>query len=147
MAIIGFNYTKISGERNKAPTGKIELNHNIHFVGVEETAVPFGDKSRGFVKLKFNFDIIYSADVGKITLAGEIIYEDTKEIIKEIIKTYNKEKTVITNLRESLVKFVFDKSILKALELSDELALPRPIPLTSISFDKKGSTDSTKNIK
>ncbi len=137
MGIIGFAYNKISGEKKKNPSGRIELKHNITFTEVEETKVSFGNPNSGFAKIKFDFDILYGDDIGKISMSGEVVYSDTKEIIEEVIKGFKSNKNLPSNIRNLILKFVFDKSILKALQISDELNLPHPVPLTTLKTDAK----------
>lgn len=129
MGVIGFSFNKIDAEKKAAPGGKIEVKHNVSWKNVEETSVSFGSENKGFVKIEYDFDIVYGEDYGKISFSGEVIYSDTKEIISEIVKEYESSKKLPENVSETILKFVFDKCVLKALNVAEDLKLPHPVPL------------------
>ncbi len=146
MGIVGFSFLKINSERNIVkPTGKIEINHNISISNVEKTSLNVGGNKNDVLRIEFTFDVIYGNNLGKINLVGDVIYADTKEIIEESKKIWDSDKKLNKLVNEVVLKFVYSKVIVKALEVADSLNLPAPVPMPSISFKpNKKVTESKK---
>ncbi len=138
MAIVGFSFLKFDSER-KAPAvgGNIEINHNVSIKKVTKTHLSVGGNKSDVLKVEFNFNVNYSNNIGKIEIVGDIIYADTAEIIAETAKGWDVDKKLNSMVHEEVVKFVYTKAIIKALELSDALNLPSPIPMPKVNFSEK----------
>ncbi len=135
MAIIGFNYSKFDCERKVAESkGSIDINHNVSIKNVERSSLNVGGTKNEVLKIDFGFDVVYSNSLGKINITGEVIYTDTKEIIKEVFDSWQEEKKLNPIVNEQVFRFVYNKAIVKALELADSLNLPSPVPLPQINF-------------
>ena len=135
MAIIGFGFSKFDCERKENKAQKsIEINYNINIKEVSRTALNVGSKKEDVLKIDFGFIVMYGKGLGKIELVGDVVYTDTKEIIEETEKTWKKDKKLPNMVNEQVFKFIYNKATIKALELSDSLNLPSPIPLPKISF-------------
>ena len=50
MAIVGFNFTKMNVEKNKAVEGKININNNVSIKDVEENELSLGKSKQKGVK-------------------------------------------------------------------------------------------------
>ncbi len=137
MAVIGFNFNKFDCKKGSPVSGNIEVKHTIHIDAVVKTPLNVGGTSSNVLKVEFGFDVIYSSEVGSISLTGDVIYTDTSEIIDESVKFWNSEKKLPHMVEEQVQKFIYSKVILKALQLSDDLNLPAPIPLPKVSFQSK----------
>lgn len=138
MTIIGFSFIKFDAERKPVKTtGNIEINHNISIKNVEKTALNVGGSKSDVLRIEFAFDVLYSAGLGKIEILGDVVYSDTKEIVDETFKTWEVDKKLNSTVNEQVFKFVYNKAIVKALELSDSLNLPSPIPMPKINFSVK----------
>lgn len=138
MGIIGFSFSKFDCERSSVKvTGGIEIKHNIGIKSVEKTTLNVGAQKNEVLRVVFAFDVKYGEDVGKISIVGDVIYTDTKEIIDETLKNWESTKKLTTTVSEIVFKFIYNKSTVKVLDLADSLNLPSPIPLPKINFDKK----------
>ncbi len=137
MAVIGFSFTEFSCKREGSSLkGGIEITHNLTLVDAQKTSVTVGGKKNEVLKVDFSFDVVYKG-LGKVSIKGDSIYTDTPEIVEESLKTWTKDKKLPQSVNEQVHKFVYSKAIVKALELSDSLNLPAPIPLPKISFSPK----------
>ncbi len=134
MAVIGFSFLKFDCERKGNPKGSIEIKHNVSIDKVEKAPLNVGGSKNEVLKVEFSFDVLYGSGVGKISVVGDVIYTDTKEIIEETFKGWEKEKKLNETVNKHVYKFIYGKAIVKALELSDALNLPSPIPLPKINF-------------
>ena len=50
MTIIGFNFRKITAEKGKTASGKINIANNVALKNVEETEIPVGAKKQKALK-------------------------------------------------------------------------------------------------
>lgn len=135
MSVIGFSYSKFDCERHNVKSVKsIEIHYNISVKNVEKMPLNVGSAKGDVLKIDFAFDVLYGNEMGKISLLGDVIYTDTVEIINETFKIWQKEKKLNAMVNETVFRFIYNKSVVKALELSDSLNLPSPIPLPKISL-------------
>lgn len=138
MSIVGFSFIKFNAERKPVKAaGNIEINHNISIKNVEKTALNVGGSKSEVLRVEFAFDVLYSAGLGKIEIVGDVVYSDTKEIIEETFKNWEADKKLSSTVNEQVFKFVYNKAIIKALELSDSINLPSPIPMPKVNFSVK----------
>ncbi len=135
MGVIGFNYTKIEAEKNpKVPAkGGIEVKHNVSIKEVEKTSLNVAGGKSDVLRIVFNFDVLYGNSLGKVSLEGDVIYTDTKEIVEETFKNWEDKKDLTDMVKESVHRFVYNKCIVKAIEISDNVSLPSPVPLPKIA--------------
>jgi len=130
MAIIGFSFSKFDCERNEVTQkGQIEIQHNVTINGVSKTSLNVGPSKNDVLKIDFSFSVSYGNNLGKIVLNGDVVYTDTPEIVEETLKGWEADKKLNQMVNEVVSKFIYSKGIVKALELSDNLNLPAPIPL------------------
>lgn len=130
MAVIGFSFTKLHGERKKGGAkGSIEINHGVKVLNVEKTSINVGSGKNDVLRVDFEFSITYGNSLGKISIEGDVIFSDTKEIVDETLKSWSGNKKLPISINEEIHKFIYSKSIVKGLEMSDNLNLPAPIPL------------------
>lgn len=137
MAVIGFSFIKFDCERKGTPKGNLEIKHNINIVNVEKTSLNVGSGKNDVLKVEFSYDVVYGSEVGKVSIVGDVIYADTKEIVDETFKGWEAEKKLNTTVNEQVFKFIYGKAIVKALEISDSLNLPAPIPLPKVNINPK----------
>lgn len=137
MAIVGFSFLKINAERHLiSNAGSIEINHNISIKKTEKTHLNIGGNKNDVLRIEFEFTVKYGNELGSLLLDGDIIYTDTPEIISETLKTWEADQKLPKMVNEEIFKFIYNKAIVKSLELSDSLGLPSPIPMPNISFSK-----------
>jgi hypothetical protein len=135
MKVIGFNFTKISSERQSVPE-KTSINTNIEFTEVEREKVELLKDSEP-LKISFKCSWVYSnaekkeAKFGEISFEGNIILAAEKEESKEILKSWKKKK-ISPTMQIPLFNLILKKCTPRAAHYADEIALPSPIPLPKI---------------
>jgi hypothetical protein len=139
MGVIGFSFSKFDCERKSATVkGGIEIKHNISVKSVEKTTLNVGGNKNDVLKVIFAFDVLYGeGKIGKVGIEGDAIYADTKEIVAETAKEWEKSKKLNDTVSQVVFKFIYNKSTVKVLEIADSLNLPSPIPLPKINFSNK----------
>ncbi|MDA3855997.1 MAG: hypothetical protein PF569_07065 [Candidatus Woesearchaeota archaeon] len=138
MSVIGFSFSKFDCVKltGKA-SGSIEIKHNISIKSVEKTTLNVGANKNDVLKIVFAFDVNYGKELGKISVEGDVVYADTKEIVDETLKSWEADKKLNTTVSEVVFKFIYSKATVKVLDLADSLNLPSPIPLPKINFGNK----------
>ncbi len=147
MQIIGFNFTKISGERflNKL-TPEIKKVLDFKFDDIEhEKSINFL-KDSDVLKISFKHSLFYtpvdSKDKGKkknekkeaeISFEGNILISLSKKDLDEILLSW-KKKQISNTLRIFLSNFILSKCTPKTLELQQELNLPSHLPLPRLNM-------------
>lgn len=134
MGVIGFSFIKFDCERKAVPKGGVEVKHNISISKIEKTTLNLGTGKDEVLRIEFTFDVLYEG-FGKIGMKGDVIYTDTKEIMAESLKSWDSDKKLNPMVNEKVFKFIYSKTIVKALELADSLNLPSPIPLPKVNFN------------
>jgi hypothetical protein len=132
MKIIGFGFSKISGERFKKIDQKLEIKSNIEFKTIEEEKIDTF-KDRDILRFDFEYSIDYDPKFAKIEFGGHILALMDEEDIKDILKKW-KKKEIDNNLRIGLLNFVMLKGNLKSLQLEEDLGLPSHIPLPRLGM-------------
>ena len=142
MAIVGFSFSKIDAEKKlQSVSGSIDINHNISIEVVEKTSLNVGTNKNDVLKIVFNFNVSYGSNLGHVGLLGEVIYADAPEIISETLKGWESDKKLNKLVNEQVLSFVYTKAIVKALDVTDTLGLPAPIPMPRVNF---GNNENTK---
>ncbi len=137
MVVVGYNFTNISAKRNtQAVTAQkgLEVNHGISVNNVAKVPLSIGSNQSDAMRVEFTFTVKYQ-EVGTITLKGDLVYTDTKEILEECLTSWKQDKKIPVMVDLEIRKFAYNKSLMQAMNLSDLLHLPAPIPLPK--FEKK----------
>lgn len=144
MAIIGFNYNKLDAEKKAGAkaTGPVEVRHNLQATDVQKADFKVAGSQSQVLRILFDFDIMYGSALGKISMKGEVIYTDTKEIIEETLKGWEDTKELNLTVKKSIHKFVYNKCIVRCIELADALNLPSPVPMPKFKYDGDGDKNS-----
>lgn len=138
MAIIGFNFTKISAERKeKTVKGKIDIKNNVAITNVEESKLSIGNESQKVAKFSFDFDAIYEPKIGSIKFTGEILNLGEAKKIDELIASWKKDKKLSPEITTNLINTILTKCNIQALILSQQINLPAPIPMPKVQAGKK----------
>ena len=132
MPIVGFNFERVSGEKKNIISKEVKIRNNASITGILEERLPI-EGSKGEV-LKFNFEYTtsYEPEIGEIELKGHVLYLDDTKKIKEILKSWKKDKKIPQELMQQLLNTIIRRSSIKALTLSEELNLPPQIPLPKL---------------
>ena len=153
MQVIGFNFTRIAGE--KFPTFKqCPITTNIEITDLQKEDVALL-KDQEAVKFNFTYSLIYEdqkpeADNppeepqepkkeeaktdphARIDLSGNITFTTSKEELKEIQDSW-KTKQIPQGTQLPLYNLILRKSAVKTLQLQEELSLPSHLPLPKIA--------------
>lgn len=132
MAIVGFNFTKISAEKKAVPKGKIGIKNNVSIKDVEKTDLFLGSAKQAGIKIKYEFKSIYEPKMGEIVLQGEILDLEDEKIIQDVLKGWKKNKKLPEGLMSMVVNSILNRCNIQALIMSKELAMPPPIPLPRV---------------
>ena len=130
MRIIGFNFTKITAERDKPINEKLQISSNIEIIKVEQEKEEIV-RGKIVLRLDFEFSIVYKPSISKIKLEGNVIILTEKDESKNMLKKW-KSKKIPEEIRLPILNLILTKSNLRALQLEEELNLPPHIPLPKI---------------
>jgi len=135
MQVIGFNFTKISAEReqNLKPTA---MNTNIEFTNLESQKMDIL-KEADALKISFKYSIDYGEEKkkaplpGKIDFEGFIVVSAEKKESKELQKAW-KKKSLPNTAKIPLFNLILRKCAAKSLQLQEDINLPSHIPIPKI---------------
>ncbi len=131
MKVLGFTFTKISGERLKASAGEVKVTNEIDITDLIQPKIDSLNTKDSIFEAKFKYNVNYEPHLAKISIEGKVaISVDSKEG-EEISKQW-KSKKLPDSFRSFLVNIVMRKSTLKSLTLCDELNLPVNIPIPTL---------------
>ncbi len=138
MQIIGFNFTKISSERKKAPEGKIEIKSNINIKNIEQEKLELL-KDKDVLKFSFEFSVDYTPGIANLLFEGFILVIVEKEKMKDILKKW-KGKKLTDETRIPLFNTILTKCNLKSLQLEEEFGLPTHVPMPRVQQPQEGKS-------
>ena len=130
--IVGFNFTKISAERNEGVKGKININNNVSIKNVEEKSLALANEKQKGIKFTFEFSSKYEPKLGDITIWGDVLYMADEKKSKEIMDGWKKDKKVPKDTMTSILNTVLSKCNVQALIISRDINLPPQIPLPKV---------------
>ncbi len=140
MQVIGFNLTKILGEKTEhAP--KLNVNAEIQFINLEKQKVDILKDSEA-IKLSFKHGLNYKKqdnkgkDIGEIIFEGNISLSVDKEESKEIMKSW-KKKQLPQNATIFLYNFILKKCAPRSLAMQEELGLPSHIKIPRLDIKQE----------
>lgn len=136
MAIVGFNFTKITVEKNQSIRGRINISNNISIKNVEESDLSLGKSKQKGLKFTFEFISKYEPKIGSINLIGDILFLDEAKKIEEILKTWKKDKSIPQEIMASILNTALNRCNIQALILSQQINLPPPVPLPKVQVKK-----------
>ena len=135
MAVIGFNFTKITAKKNKPLEGKVSITNNIAIIDISEAKVSSPKKK----SIKFTFDFVtkYEPKIGSINLEGEVLaLEDAKEIDK-ILDDWKNKKMIPKEMVAKVFNTALERCNIQALILSQQVNLPPPLKLPKVTVTTK----------
>ncbi|MEK6936497.1 MAG: hypothetical protein AABW58_00325 [Nanoarchaeota archaeon] len=135
MPIVGFNFSKVHVEKKETSetVTNIQIKNDVLITNVQEEKLPTGKTKADGLKFDFKFHLKYEPSVGEIELIGFIYYLDDPETIKDIYKSWKKDKKIPQEITANLVNTVLIKGTIKALNLSQEVNLPPHLPLPTVN--------------
>jgi len=130
MQVVGFQFTKISGEKKKQAKGNVKINSNIDIDDVKKEKLSlFPNKE--ILKFSFTFSIKYDPSLGEIEFKGDILTLVENKEEKDILKKFKKKK-IDDKYRIPLFNLILTRTSISALQLEEDLQLPPHIPLPKV---------------
>ncbi|MAH49382.1 hypothetical protein CMI37_26395 [Candidatus Pacearchaeota archaeon] len=120
IRLIGFNFTKISAQRNPDYNGKVEAKSNVDITNMEKVKTP-ATKNES-LKVDFSVDIDYG-ELGKVELTGNLFLMADQKLIKETVTGWE-EKKQPNNIQLGVVNIILQKTTIKAIQIEEEIGLP-----------------------
>ncbi len=136
MKLIGFNYTKINGEKNKDSVENLKVNTNIDISEINEAKNNFFKSKDYLLNIKFTYTLNYSEEFAKIEIGGNILLSVENKLGKEILKKW-KDKQMPEEFKTKLFNLIIKKSNIRALDLEDTLNIPLHMPMPKVGVKKK----------
>jgi hypothetical protein len=140
MKIFGFNFTKLRIEKFSGKIENIKINTNVDILEIKPVENSFIKSEDKFISVGFNYSVIYESNIAELNLAGNILLSLENKRADDLLKQW-KNKEMPEDFRFNLFDLIIKKSMLKALQLEEEVGLPPHIPLPSIkkqeNSDKK----------
>src|SRR3989338_9089373 len=121
MAILGFNFNKISVERGEPVTGSINISNNVSITDVKQEDLSLGKEKQPALKFAFEFTSKYEPKLGNILLGGELMFMSDAKKAKEILDDWKKNKRVPKDVMTSILNTVLTKCNIEALILSQQV--------------------------
>lgn len=137
MAIVGFNFMKVSAERKHAPGGKISIKPNIVVKNVSQTDLALGKTKENGLVFSFEYKFSYEPGVGEILMAGEVFYMNDSKKTKEILDGWTKNKKLAPEVLSEILGAATQRCNVESILLSREVNLPSPIRLPNLVVKKQ----------
>lgn len=138
MAIIGFNFKKITAERKNYDQGAISTSLKLDIKEITPIKdSPFKDKE--VFSFDFYFGIKYlqnKKEIAEVTFEGSVLYLADKDTAK-MIKDQWKDKKLDDNLKTAILNTIMTKCNVKALDLEENLNLPFHLRLPHLQKSEK----------
>ncbi len=132
MSVVEFRASKIEGERIvdfEKFKNEISLAYDFKPLGVtREMSEKFGD----YLRVKFEFRVRYSPDVGNLKIEGSVAYkiEDEKKDFAEDKSEIKLSKETYQRVSNTIMKM----SLIELFGIARSLYLPVPFDLPRINF-------------
>jgi hypothetical protein len=133
MAIVGFNFSKISVERKATPSGKVSINNNVAIKNVDKTDLSLGKSKQAGLKFTFEFKVNYEPKIGQIILEGDVLDLEEEKMVTDTVAEWKKSKKIPQGMMRAVLNTILSRSNIQALILSREINLPSPIPLPRVN--------------
>jgi len=138
MAIVGFNFTKMSAERKHVQEkGKIEIKNNVSIIDVQESKVSLGSPAQKVAEITFDFSALYEPKMGSIKFSGEVLYLGETKTIDTFVENWTKTKKLPAEAMAAVMNNILNKCNIQALILSQQVNLPPPIKLPRVEAKKE----------
>lgn len=131
MTIVKINLHKVIAERNlDASGGQVKINNNVSLQNVE--SLDFSVDGKKGLKFTFSFNCNYEPGLGKIEVAGQVLYVDQEDKVDKALEAWKTEKKVSREIMEQIVNAALHKGNIQAIKVSEEVNLPSPLPLPKV---------------
>ena len=135
IMIVGLNLDSIEAKKHATPKGNIRIDNNVNILGVKETKLPIFEDQISQIGFKFTTNYVQEEkSIGNITITGNILYRGDVENIK---KTFSTDKKLPDKVSHVVINTILAKCIIQTITLSEQITLPPPISLPTITHKKK----------
>lgn len=136
MAVIGFSLNKIEVEKKPDYKGKVSIKNNVSIKDVEKADLFLGKTKQDSLKFTFTYASLYEPAFGKILLEGHVIFVEEDAKVKNILKSWKKDKKIEPEVMTILLNNILSKCNIEALMLSRDTGLPPPLPMPKVQVKK-----------
>ena len=136
MRVIGFNFDKISAEKLKDKTEKLNIKTNIDVSEINRIESDILKSKEDLIQAKFSYTVTYEPGYANIDLKGKALLSLEEKQAKEVLKEW-KKKQMPEEFRVFLFNVIMRKASLRSVHLEDELNLPIHIPLPFLNPKKE----------
>ncbi len=125
ISVLGFNFTKISGEKNSEFKGKLKATSNVNIENIKKQQMALMKEEP--LMVEFRFDVKYE-DLGNIEIIGDFLAILDKDATKEALDTWAKKK-LSDDIHVTFLNLITNACTLRALQLEEQLTLPLHIQI------------------
>ena len=136
MRVLGFNLDKISIEKFKNRSGKLEIKANIDIPEIKKIESDLLSTKEELIQANFHYTIKYEPGFADVDMKGYVVLSLDEKQAKELMKDW-KNKEMPEEFRVFLFNVIIRKASIKALQLEDELNLPLHLPLPTMKVKKE----------
>ena len=139
MAIVGFNFLKISAERKPSNNQNINIESNASVTNVEE--LQSIDPKKTMLRIEFTFLCKYEPSVGKVEITGELLEIYDKDFGTKVLEYWAKEKKLYGEILQDVFNTMLTRSNVEAIIISRDLGLPSPIQMPRVDIQPTPKND------
>ncbi len=146
MAVIGFNFNKVSAIKHAPVKGNITVNRKCEPTDVEGVTIANGPKALRFT---FTFGVEYQPKIAEMELLGDITMLFSEDITESTLKRWKDKHDFPPKVLEEVMNNILNRCHVQALMLSRELSLPPPfnLPRVRVQEPKQVKSVSAKQGK
>ncbi len=131
MKIMGFNFNKMSVEKNAGDFKGVKIKNSVDVLNVDLIKSDLINAKEQLLGVSFKFDVEFGENIAKIHLEGVVLLALEVNEAKKTIENW-KNKNLSDEYKIPLLNLILRKSNIKALELGEEFNLPPHIQLPSL---------------
>ncbi len=134
MTIVKINLYKVNAERNvNSKTTQVRINNNVALKDVQEMS--FAADGKKGLRFDFMFNCSYEPDLGKIEVAGQVLYIEEAKKVEEVLKNWKKDSKIPVDVMEQIINAALHKGNIQAIKISEDVSLPSPLPLPKVKTE------------
>ena len=136
MKLLGFNFTKIHAEKFKERVEGLKIGTRIDISDINEAKAGILKTKEEILAIKFIYGLDYEPGMAKLNLEGNLIISLESKKARDVLRTW-KDKEMSEEFKTTLFNLILRKSILKALQLEEEMNLPIHMQLPTLKIGEK----------